>query len=210
MFVAERHVRPGPQVGRARASMGPQLVRCGKPWLGMLKQSASEKLQWGRNLFVAERCSAGMVPYLPLIASMGPQLVRCGKVVSHASKRPAGKTLQWGRNLFVAESGKRPRFLRRPQPLQWGRNLFVAERWVEGFGFAALAQASMGPQLVRCGKLNHSLTTTYRPWASMGPQLVRCGKGPSDFDLSHRSLLQWGRNLFVAESGNADSYFQGW
>ena len=59
----------------------------------------------------------------------------------------------------------------------------------------------MGPQLVRCGMVaaqyEHAVAD---PVASMGPQLVRCGMWgqASTMDIE-TILLQWGRNLFVAE-----------
>ena len=84
--------------------------------------------------------------------------------------------------------------------------------------------ASMGPQLVRCGKKKKGGSGRVGGAASMGPQLVRCGKrcasppgssvnscfnGAATCSLrkgsrtSYASLahlmLQWGRNLFVAE-----------
>ena len=59
------------------ASMGPQLVRCGMGDMDAIIKAA-KKLQWGRNLFVAECYTVqGWASYIAL-ASMGPQLVRCG------------------------------------------------------------------------------------------------------------------------------------
>ena len=61
--------------------------------------------------------------------------------------------------------------------LQWGRNLFVAESPQQRQGEQRGIDASMGPQLVRCGKrflVREVFTPDLR--ASMGPQLVRCGK----------------------------------
>ena len=107
---------------------------------------------------------------------MGPQLVRCGK--------------------------GRMRFMRRMtvQMLQWGRNLFVAESRVLQVPHAEVFLASMGPQLVRCGKWHSLPVYRLNVIASMGPQLVRCGKKWAAFppDIA-AALLQWGRNLFVAE-----------
>ena len=60
------------------------------------------KLQWGRNLIVAEGV---------------------GWVYVSAS----GEWLQWGRNLIVAEGLGRTALATERAALQWGRNLIVAE-----------------------------------------------------------------------------------
>ena len=85
-----------------RASMGPQLVRC-----GMLRLCADCKvayaLQWGRNLFVAE--CAHRIHAIGIEADGFNGAATCSlrndiHVITHmAGTRP----LQWGRNLFVAE-----------------------------------------------------------------------------------------------------------
>ena len=70
---------------------------------GILDIQTDIHLQWGRNLFVAERGYWTTCPdSVPL--------------------------LQWGRNLFVAESaGYYTLTVTESASLQWGRNLFVAE-----------------------------------------------------------------------------------
>ena len=61
--------------------MGPQLDSCGRHVIGDYFLASIQKLQWGRNLTVAE----------------GAPLPR----------PPAGAvSLQWGRNLTVAEGGR--------------------------------------------------------------------------------------------------------
>ena len=60
---------------------------------------------------------------------------------------------------------------------------------------------SMGPQLDSCGKIAGRVVPDNHRAPSMGPQLDSCGKRNS----RHRSskievILQWGRNLTVAES----------
>ena len=62
--------------------MGPQLDSCGR-LIGHFLTPDEIRLQWGRNLTVAE----GLSP-----------------IVSPAADMP----LQWGRNLTVAEGGARP------------------------------------------------------------------------------------------------------
>ena len=115
--------------------------------------------------------------------------------------------------------------------LQWGRNLFVAECSQAGSLFWEGVNPSMGPQLVRCGMVTRSFESIAGRGPSMGPQLVRCGmptvrsrRAPSRQTFNgaatcslrnaakmpgsagRRSLLQWGRNLFVAECYTYDRY----
>ena len=122
------------------------------------------------------------------------------------------------RNAAIVDTVECPRC-----KLQWGRNLFVAECYGKidnvcqrvSFNGAATCSlrnvrgaapprppvrgASMGPQLVRCGMMSSPEAHAYIGGASMGPQLVRCGMRPRPRRSRSRSLLQWGRNLFVAE-----------
>ena len=57
----------------------------------------------------------------------------------------------------------------------------------------------MGPQLVRCGMQQPTRPQLTIQPASMGPQLVRCGMLGCAGGTVHNIMLQWGRNLFVAE-----------
>ena len=85
--------------------------------------------------------------------------------------------------------------------LQWGRNFIVAETWWNVGVSVALACASMGPQLYRCG--NGRLERLHRAerHASMGPQLYRCGNMAIVAVLMLAIyMLQWGRNFIVAET----------
>ena len=155
--------------------MGPQLVRCGMCTIDG-RIDLQSKLQWGRNLFVAE-CPACMTSW-PRTSSSFNGAATCSL-----------------RNVTLS-----PRTPRRDVMLQWGRNLFVAE-WGPPHGTAVRgAAASMGPQLVRCGMGPSSLNWIDRCFASMGPQLVRCGMRARRRGWRRSwSQLQWGRNLFVAE-----------
>ena len=64
--------------------------------------------------------------------------------------------LQWGRNLIVAEGKGMGSVMRWPKRLQWGRNLIVAEGARQITNEARRLQASMGPQLDSCGRLQVS------------------------------------------------------
>ena len=110
------------------------------------------RLQWGRNMFVAE---------------------------SRAKRAGARHTLQlqWGRNMFVAERWPLP-----PQPSPRtccfnGAATCSLRKAILRCEFVTVRSASMGPQHVRCGKLARSVGLERAPdHASMGPQHVRCGK----------------------------------
>ena len=141
------------------------------------------KLQWGRNLPVAE-------------------------MRSQASDTGSGCWLQWGRNLPVAEicTGELGRDLRGPQ-LQWGRNLPVAEMTPIENPALHFFYASMGPATFQSRKyvvtpvLTSSLVVLQ--WGRNLP-VAEISKRAADADYS--LVLQWGRNLPVAEiiSGQTD------
>ena len=129
---------------------------------------------------------------------MGPQLDSCGRP-SWSSRGAARTWLQWGRNLIVAEGISDPSECSDICLLQWGRNLIVAE------GEVRLAErrahiASMGPQLDSCGRAGGgSGRGGGVAVASMGPQLDSCGRKDLLSMLKDAGVLQWGRNLIVAE-----------
>ena len=105
---------------------------------------------------------------------MEPQLEGCGKSVI-SPPQPRRYMLQWSRNLRVAES--RARLVR-------VRTLL----------------ASMEPQLEGCGKRRGGGPPMNMDDASMEPQLEGCGKVASAARSGPQFLLQWSRNLRVAES----------
>ena len=67
-----------PTDGILKASMGPRLVSRGKHALGK-KAQARLRLQWGRDLLVAESETHRGTPVKMDAASMGPRLVSRGK-----------------------------------------------------------------------------------------------------------------------------------
>ena len=119
--------RPGSRPDH-RASMGPQLYRCGNMSLDRAASNSESSLQWGRNFIVAETgpphrlyplagwCFNGAAtlslrklgrPALASrhgLASMGPQLYRCGNLKMPSSSMLSSVQLQWGRNFIVAET----------------------------------------------------------------------------------------------------------
>ena len=89
---------------QSHASMGPQLVRCGKLRAWHLRRDTRATLQWGRNLFVAER--SGLSCRRPCRAWRFNGAATCSlrKDCLKSLQLPTAWQLQWGRNLFVAES----------------------------------------------------------------------------------------------------------
>ncbi len=107
--------------------MGPQHESCGKVAV-MVDVVRIDRLQWGRNMRVAERCIR-MMPASPL------------------------SRLQWGRNMRVAESIITALAVCSEPLLQWGRNMRVAESLLDPLVGSERHDASMGPQHESCGKL---------------------------------------------------------
>ena len=86
------------------------------------------RLQWGRNLTVAEGAERQRLLNSLGGTSMGPQLDSCGRDPEPGEDGYVDVALQWGRNLTVAEGRKAD-------------------------ALAALDHAtSMGPQLDSCGR----------------------------------------------------------
>ena len=139
-------------------------------------------------------------------ASMGPQPFGCGRRPPTPSRRQPRPELQWGRNLSVAEGSASAAFASSSPSLQWGRNLSVAEgqrrrdRRRQRF-------ASMGPQPFGCGRQGPRAEHGRVDRASMGPQPFGCGRGNIDHAGAQAAVLQWGRNLSVAE-GEAEAKAQ--
>ena len=132
------------------ASMGPQLYRCGNPDLELKTVSAIE-------------------------ASMGPQLYRCGNPGIGADTEKTLAKLQWGRNFIVAEilllASAAPGSL-----VRFNGAATLSLRKYAGYGQPITQiEASMGPQLYRCGNRSQLHCNDHPPGASMGPQLYRCG-----------------------------------
>ena len=110
--------------------------------------------------------------------------------------------------------------------LQWGRNFIVAETRDRHDCYRDDCEASMGPQLYRCGNYLHlsyvydhapsfngaatlslrkrvgaALVSPWRWLASMGPQLYRCGNVATALDYGHHVHASMGPQLY--RCGNA-------
>ena len=138
-------------LGCAVASMGPQLDSCGRIELNPDRVGAIRRLQWGRNLTVAEGLKAASRLPADVLLQWGRNLT-----VAEGRGKAAGAQgqakLQWGRNLTVAEGYEPLPTIVLTQLLQWGRNLTVAEGADSLHAGDALDLASMGPQLDSCGR----------------------------------------------------------
>ena len=106
---------------------------------------------------------------------MGPQLYRCGnaggmmtcfppcscfngaatlslrKCEAYLLRSGGTELLQWGRNFIVAEISTFLAESWEDALLQWGRNFIVAEICTVHEMHGLIRDASMGPQLYRCG-----------------------------------------------------------
>ena len=156
---------------------------------------------------------------------MEPQLYRCGNLGPEVDVAYKDQMLQWSRNFIVAEITVSPVGVEVSISLQWSRNFIVAEiaspcmspfflkislQWSRNFIVAEIdcrisqcshdMDASMGPQLYRCGNLPPAQSFIDRIVASMEPQLYRCGnRSRSQTPDQKRLALQWSRNFIVAE-----------
>ena len=178
------------------ASMGPQPFGCGRN-IPPRERAALPKLQWGRNLSVAEGLSSQF-------------------------SATANVMLQWGRNLSVAEGaptcGRRcaaccfngaatfrlrkvPRFRhdRCRRRASMGPQPFGCGRREDGFGWGGGGQASMGPQPFGCGR--SIITWLVKPSQCFnGAATFRLRKALTRLEKFYDNpALQWGRNLSVAE-----------
>ena len=181
------------------ASMGPQPFGCGRihPQQERLRQV---KLQWGRNLSVAEGTLFDAPSQCGNQASMGPQPFGCGrpramarrnsrlasfngaatfrlrKVYAASSRITACAVLQWGRNLSVAE-GARTCHSNGPRPGFNGAATFRLRKGrLPDHRSRAHGDASMGPQPFGCGRLRPGVLGRLARSASMGPQPFGCGR----------------------------------
>ena len=106
---------------------------------------------------------------------MGPRLVSRGKR-AYESQSYTVERLQWGRDLLVAESAG-----------------------LDDQIHCIASCASMGPRLVSRGKVDNDFHVFHDYLASMGPRLVSRGKASRCFAPALALMLQWGRDLLVAE-----------
>ncbi len=135
---------------RFDTSMGPQLYRCGdmistkgpRYFMSCFNGAATLSLRrrWSWTDSAPQRISFNGAATLSL-RRHGCSCEGCS----------ASRALQWGRNFIVAETAPyTTRFLLRFL-LQWGRNFIVAETLICWNRRSRRGQASMGPQLYRCG-----------------------------------------------------------
>ena len=178
--------------------MEPQLYRCGNVPASSDTRFLPTALQWSRNFIVAE--------ILRSLISVGSgwslQWSRnfiVAEIMSPAAATTATPTLQWSRNFIVAEMITWASPLDQISMLQWSRNFIVAEMNQAANNHGGPYNASMEPQLYRCGngtRLRRSCTPTPLQWSRnfiVAEMRVRCAC------KSLIRLLQWSRNFIVAE-----------
>ena len=160
-----------------RASMGPQLHRCGKPPRGP--------------------------PPIPRSAGFNGAATSSLRKVNDTCERHGIEGSFNGAatsSLRKASVSRAMTSVRRG--LQWGRNFIVAESRSQSLFNSKPRFASMGPQLHRCGKLYRDAGQIQLRWLlQWGRNFIvaesnRFGRKPFP-----GKLLQWGRNFIVAESG---------
>ena len=229
------------------ASMGPRLGSRGKRDVDQLGSQTKSRLQWGRDLEVAERRKAclyaaridgfnGAATWKSRKGSytdaFGTKLSSFNGAATWKSRKvgdPLGMAepslaLQWGRDLEVAESSR----LRNQRGYRccfngaatWkSRKGRQARRTFLELGTASMgprlgsrgkrkgrkaddpdARASMGPRLGSRGKCAAMLPRPDQDSASMGPRLGSRGKMGRCLVSRVTIMLQWGRDLEVAES----------
>ena len=186
---------------RFSASMGPQLYRCGNASEGSSGSIFCSTLQWGRNFIVAEMRRRVLLVQSSVQRFNGAATLSLRKYAYAFIFGETALALQWGRNFIVAEIC---RCNRRPGSRCHrfnGAATLSLRKWPDTqYTLWHGNNASMGPQLYRCGNparvsetatcrtsFNGAATLSLRKcsgpaWfslrrypASMGPQLYRCG-----------------------------------
>ena len=111
------------------------------------------KLQWGRNLTVAEGAPACERTAQYRALQWGRNLTVAEGSAFASVRNKHLNELQWGRNLTVAEGITATALPCSSRTLlQWGRNLTVAEGEAARRKARLAEAASMGPQLDSCGR----------------------------------------------------------
>ena len=131
---------------------------------------------------------------------MGPQLYRCGNKITGG--RPMNLTVRFNgaATLSLRKSGRKRSRIPIPRPLQWGRNFIVAEIDLAVIDILDLVDASMGPQLYRCGNPRPTKGQMLRVYRFNGAATLSLRKYQwPDLQPDSWRWLQWGRNFIVAE-----------
>ena len=159
--------------------MGPQLYRCGN------------YLPPHHRVFVLRD------------ASMGPQLYRCGNTAAPRPDKAPSTRFNGAATLslrkFLVGDNSLLFFYR----LQWGRNFIVAEIVRVRIDTVSELEASMGPQLYRCGNWPLiDVTATVLHTLQWGRNFIVAEMSVEAKYRSDDIKLQWGRNFIVAEIRN--------
>ena len=160
----------------------------------------------------------------------GASTFRLRKGLRPSTGLPTPKCFNGAATFRLRKGPARRRPRHKPPLLQWGRNLSVAEgrsdrqrgRGGPGFNGAATFRLRKEPDARAHKSDRHSFNgaATFRlrkgeairdagiaRQASMGPQPFGCGRPPTEIDVDEKvKVLQWGRNLSVAEGLSGAAY----
>ncbi len=164
----------------------------------------AKRLQWGRDLEVAERCRLLRLPILGLRRFNGAatwksrKALRARTLASRPSRRFNGAATWKSRK--VAGYSKRKDSKGR---LQWGRDLEVAESLPSLLAVALGSIASMGPRLGSRGKSGDLYYEKGALLASMGPRLGSRGKNKCGRSICWNERASMGPRLGSRGKGMA-------
>ena len=224
-FRSRKERKPNDAGRQADASMGPRPFGRGRV-LTLAVRAPHLALQWGRDLSVAE----GFRPLEAAVRNAsfnGAATFRSRKAVAlvalgcadHLASmgpRPFGRgRAEYNRRQiehYAASMGPRPfgrgrlpsrMGLPRTPQLQWGRDLSVAEGGVRHGQAPGLLSCFNGAATFRSRKdPKMHLLPSVQSCASMGPRPFGRGRTRSGLTSLESELLQWGRDLSVAEGGH--------
>ncbi len=209
-----------------RASMGPRRYRRGWCGAGERRVSDKEKLQWGRDVIVADgRTRPQDLRVGRSDASMGPRRYRRGWATSAAMRSTAPDfCFNGAATLSSRMASSRVYLARRSHASMGPRRYRRGWRQPANVVEVRVTFASMGPRRYRRGWRRHRAQRSRGPGASMGPRRYRRGwwleaeeavyhlvfasMGPRRYRRGWEvprlvappcSGLQWGRDVIVAD-----------
>ena len=129
----------------------------------------------------------------------GAATFRSRKAAAYGPELSGWQELQWGRDLSVAEGHNLRDIAKEMHKLQWGRDLSVAEGRPGPVERQPGRAASMGPRPFGRGRLAPAAMQGHTRARFNGAATFRSRKANGLSTLIPLALLQWGRDLSVAE-----------
>ena len=181
--------------------MGPQLYRCGNGRTGHKRHETVSGFNGAATLSLRKSHADSQPVRLTAARFNGAATLSLRKCPNMADRPKAKPWLQWGRNFIVAEISQRATMSKvRSVKLQWGRNFIVAEMITAYLAGNQKQDASMGPQLYRCGNIKRTDNHGPKSLRFNGAATLSLRKlAPRPHSSANAPLLQWGRNFIVAE-----------